>query len=180
MKVAYADPPYLGCCGLYGHEHGADGRCWDSLDTYRWLADYLVRDFPDGWALSMSSPSLRSLLPLLPIDTRIAAWVKPFSVFKRGVRPAYGWEPVAFWRGRNPGAGFPHKPPERNGLQTTPKDFIAESITLKRGLTGAKPERYCRWVLSLLNVQPGDYVIDLYPGTGAMARVAAEVTAVAA
>lgn len=179
MRFAYADPPYLGCCGLYGHEHGSGG-CWDDVETYRLLLDRLVGEFPDGWVLSMSSPSLRSLLALMPPDVRIGAWVKPFSVFKRNVRPAYGWEPVAFWRGRNPSAGFPHKPPQLNGAQTTPKDFIAESITLKRGLTGAKPERYCRWVLWLLNVQPGDSVVDLYPGTGAMTRVAAEVTAVAA
>ncbi len=115
-----------------------------------------------------------------PEDARVAAWVKPFCAFKRNVRPAYGWEPVIFWRGRNPGRGFPHPPPLRNGKQTTPKDFIAESITLRRGLTGAKPEAFCYWVLQLLNVQPGDEVIDLYPGTGAMGRVASLVTALAA
>ena len=28
MKLAYADPPYLGCCRLYEHFH-PDGLCWD-------------------------------------------------------------------------------------------------------------------------------------------------------
>lgn len=66
--------------------------------------------------------------------------------------------------------------PERNGKQTTPKDFLVEPITLKRGLVGAKPEKFCRWVLDLLNVQAGDEVVDLFPGTGIMGRVAEEVT----
>lgn len=176
MIVAYADPPYLGCCGLYDHDHGSDNKCWDDPETYRLLFALLVRNYPDGWALSLSSTSLRVLLPMTPSDARVAAWVKPFCAFKRNVRPAYAWEPVIFWRGRNPGQGFRHPPPERYGKQTTPKDFIAESITLKRGLTGAKPEAFCYWVLALLNIQPGDCVIDLYPGTDVMTRVASVVT----
>lgn len=81
--------------------------------------------------------------------------------------------------------GFSHAPPERNGKQNTPKDFfvseieslaIKEPITLKKGLVGAKPEAVCRWILDLLNVQSGDEVVDLFPGTGIMGRVAALVT----
>lgn len=44
-------------------------------------------------------------------------------------------------------------------------------ITLKKGLTGAKPEAFCRWVLDLLNFQPGDTLDDLFPGTGVMGRM---------
>ena len=175
MKVAYADPPYLGCCSLYGHDH-RDG-CWDDLATHRQLVARLVAEYPDGWAMSATSVSLRALLPECPSNVRVAAWVKPFCAFKRGVRPAYGWEPVIFWRGRNPSAGHPHPPPQKGGKQTTPKDFVAESITLRKGLTGAKPERFCGWVLDLLGVLPGDEVADLFPGTGAMSRVAAVRTA---
>jgi DNA modification methylase len=65
--------------------------------------------------------------------------------------------------------------PEKNGKQTTPKDFIVEPITLRKGLVGAKPEKVCRWILDLLNARPGDEVVDLYPGTGVMGRVAEEV-----
>jgi len=61
--------------------------------------------------------------------------------------------------------------PQKNGKQTTPKDFIVEPITLKKGLVGAKPERVCRWILDLLNFQPGDEMMDLFPGTGVMSRV---------
>lgn len=168
MRFAYADPPYLGCCALYKHEHGRDARCWDNLATHAALVERLVAEFPDGWALSLSSPSLRAILPLCPADARVASWVKTFCAFKRGVRPCYAWEPVIFWRGRNPAAGFPHPPPPRGGKQTTPKDFVAAPITLKKGLTGAKPAKFCEWVLDLLGAVTGDAVIDLFPGTGSM------------
>lgn len=173
MKFAYADPPYLGCCGLYDHYH-PDGRCWDVVATHADLIWRLSDDYPDGWAMSASSPSLRELLPLCPPDARVAAWTKTFSVFKRGVRPAYAWEPLIFRGGRNPSNGHPHAPPQKGGAQSTPKDFhterifLAEPITLEKGLTGAKPLRFCLWVLDLLNVQPDDELDDLYPGTGVM------------
>lgn len=184
MRFAYADPPYFGCCGLYGHYH-PDGRCWNDVETHRLLIDRLLSDYPDGWALSASVPSLWTLLPLIPEEgTRICQWSKTFSAFKKGVRPAYAWEPVIVHGGRNPHAGHPHAPPERNGKQTTPKDFyelwsdgIFAPITLKKGLTGAKPEEVCLAILGWLNVQPGDEVVDLYPGTGVMSRMAEEVVA---
>jgi hypothetical protein len=176
MIFAYADPPYLGCCELYDHHH-PDGYCWDDLSTHEALMNRLVEQFPDGWALSASSPSLRAILPLCPDGARVAAWAKSFCAFKRGVRPAYSWEPVIFVGGRNPGHGYSHKPPAKGGKQTTPKDHIIEPITLKKGLTGAKPERFCIWVLDLLNAQPGDTVVDLFPGTGIMGKVATARTA---
>lgn len=179
MRFAYADPPYLGLgTKLYGdHPEAAE---FDTVDGHARLLARLCAEFPDGWALSLSSPSLRVLLPLCPPDVRVAAWVKPFSAFKRGVRPAYAWEPVIFRGGRNP-PRVPHPPPAKGGAQTTPKDFIAESITLKKGLTGAKPARFCDWVLDLLNVAPEDEVVDLFPGTGifterALARAALHPT----
>lgn len=171
MKFAYADPPYLGCCAKYDHFH-PDGRCWDNLRTHEELILRLIVEFKDGWALSLSSPSLRQILPLCPQDVRVAAWAKSFCAFKKGVRPAYGWEPVIFWGGRNPSNGHKHPPPEKGGKQTTPKDFIVEPITLKKGLTGAKPAKVCEWVLDLLGHRPGDEVVDLFPGTGAMGAAA--------
>jgi hypothetical protein len=129
---------------------------------------------------------MRTILPMCPADVRIAAWVKTFCAFKKGVRPCYAWEPVIFRGGRNKH----HPPPEKGGKQITPKDFLMpaeeavsmalpEPITLRKGLTGAKPERFCAWVLDLLNVQEGDVVDDLFPGTGVMGRVAAVRTGTA-
>jgi hypothetical protein len=170
VRFAYADPPYLGKCGkFYGHRHEAPYGCWDDLSTHQQLIEHLVAEYPDGWALSLSEPSLRDLLPLTPAGTRTAPWNKSFCVFKKGVRPAHAWEPVLFFGGRNKN----HPPPEKGGEQTTPKDYIVEPITLRRGLTGAKPERVCRWVLDLLGYDDDtDVIDDLFPGTGVMSRVA--------
>lgn len=167
MRFAYADPPYVG----QAKRHYS---C-EEID-YTLLIARLQVEFPDGWALSASSTSLVQLLPLCPSAVRIAAWVKPFCSFKRGVRPAYAWEPVIFWGGRNPVNGYRAAIPPRGGKQVTPKDFHAASITLKKGLVEAKPESFCRWVLDLLNAQPGDEVVDMFPGTGIFGKVAAEIT----
>ena len=161
MKVAYADPPYLGCCKLYGHDHGTDGRCWDEVATHARLIDVLCRDYWDGWALSLSSPSLRTLLALCPIDVRVAVWVKPFAVFKPNVNPAYAWEPV-IWRGGRT---------KRGRAEPTVRDWMSCSITLEKGLTGAKPEAFVWWLFDLLGVQGNDTVTDLFPGTGVVGRV---------
>lgn len=171
MRFAYADPPYIGQAKRhYSH----DPLCAEV--DHKLLIEQLMDEYPDGWALSASSPSLHIILPLCPVGHRVAAWVKSFCAFKKGVRPAYAWEPVIFYGGRNPSKGFRATIPEKNGKQTTPKDFIVEPITLKKGLVGAKPESVCRWILSLLNVQAGDEVVDLYPGTGVMGRVADQIT----
>jgi hypothetical protein len=164
MKFAYADPPYLGCCKLYGHDHRSG--CWDEVSTHARLIYELDRDYPDGWALSSSSVALARLLtqcfPENP-DIRIAAWVKPFAAFKRNVRNAYTWEPVILKGGRVS---------SKDGAPVT-RDHLAESITLKKGLIGAKPERFCKWVLDMLGYIPGqDEIVDLFPGTGVMGRVA--------
>jgi hypothetical protein len=174
-RFAYADPPYLGQGQkLYGYPE------WDDPARHQELIDLLCRDYPDGWAMSASSPSLRVLLPMCPNDVRIAVWCKTFSAFKKGVRPAYAWEPVIFRSAHNRN----HPAPEKGGKQTTPKDFHEvwepdghlAPITLRRGLTGAKPESVCQWILDLLNWKPGDVIDDLYPGTGVMGRVVAEAT----
>lgn len=174
MRFAYADPPYLGCCGLYDHHHEMPWGCWDDPESHESLINTLTNRYPDGWAMSLSSPSLRTILPMCPEDVRIGAWVKSFSAFKKGVRPAYAWEPVIFRGGRNPGFGTPHPPPIKGGKQTTPKDFIVEPITLQKGLTGAKPVKFCWWVLNLLNYVEGDEIVDMFPGTGVMGLVAAQ------
>jgi hypothetical protein len=180
MKFAYADPVYLGCSKLYP-EH-PNSAAWDDPEMHRTLINMLCLACPDGWAMSLSTPSLRVILPMCPPEARIGSWVKTFCAFKKGVRPCYAWEPVIFYRGRNKN----HPPPEKGGKQTTPKDFLLDDsgdtafagpITLKKGLTGAKSEKFCEWVLDLLNVLPGDEVVDVFPGTGVMGRVAAGRTA---
>jgi hypothetical protein len=169
MRFAYADPPYLGCGRLYAADH-PDALIWDDPNTHRELIARLCREYPDGWALICSTPSLSVLLPMCPDAVRIGAWVKPFAAFKRNVRVAYTWEPVIFHGGRVSsvdGAGVN-------------RDHLAEPITLRKGLTGAKPERFCRWVLDLLGWKHGDQIDDLFPGTGVFGRIAAATEAQAA
>jgi len=157
-RFAFADPPYLGCCKLYDHEHGDDGRCWDDPETHRQLFERLTGF--DGWAYCATSPSLSVLLPLVPGPFRIAAWVKPFAAFKRNVRIAYTWEPVIFHPGRDS---------SKDGAPVG-RDHLAAPITMRRGFTGAKPAKFNRWVLDLMGYVEGDELLDLYPGTGGMAE----------
>jgi hypothetical protein len=161
MRIAYADPPYLGCCALYDHEHGEDGRCWNDPETHWLLMERLRDEFPDGWALSASSPSLPTLLSRHQWDDlRIAAWVKPFAVFKPNVNPAYAWEPVIWRGGRQP----------RGRDEPTVRDWCSANITLKRGLTGAKPQAFAFWLFDLMGLRAGDDFVDVFTGSGAVSR----------
>ena len=162
MRVAYADPPYLGCCALYGHEHGEDGLCWDDIGTHWLLKERLRDEFPDGWALSASSPSLAAILSRHDWEgVRISAWVKPFAVFKPNVNPAYAWEPVIWYGGRK----------KRARDEPTVRDWVSAEITLQKGLTGAKPEAFCWWLIALMGLRVGDELVDVFPGTGVIGRV---------
>jgi hypothetical protein len=164
MRFAYADPPYLGQGKKLYAKHHPEAHIWDDPEEHRRLIESLAGY--DGWALSCSSLSLRVLLPFAPPETRIAAWVKPFHAFKKGVRPAYAWEPVLFWGGRNKNPPVP----EKGGKAITPRDWVSANITLKKGLTGAKPPAFNDWILDLLGYEPSDEMIDLFPGTGGMAE----------
>lgn len=158
MKFAYADPPYLGLAAkLYGHLHeqAAD---YDRLETHAALVERLNTEF-DGWAMSLHTPSLKTILSVCPGDVRIGAWVKPFASFKPGVNPAYAWEPVIFRGGRKLGRDV-----------RTVRDWCAVEITLKRGFTGAKPEAVCWWIFDFLGMQSEDEFVDVFPGSGAVGR----------
>lgn len=164
MRFAYADPPYLGCAKKFYGDH-PDAAVYDTIEGHAALIGRLVDEFPDGWAYSLSSSTLRQLLPLCPEDVRIAAWVKPFHAYKKGVRPAYAWEPVFFRGGRQDAP-----PPAKGGPANTPKDFVSANMTLRKGLTGAKPLEFCFWLFSLLGMQRGDEFVDVFPGSGVVGR----------
>jgi len=161
MRFAYADPPYLGVSYRYP-EHPESAR-WDDPAAHQALMAELDSGY-DGWAFSLSAASLPVLLPLAPPGIRVAAWVKPWAAFKRNVRCAYTWEPVIFRPGRDRSA---------EGAPVT-RDHLSEPMTMRRGLTGAKPEAFCRWILALVGWIPGDELHDLFPGTGVFAQVVAQ------
>jgi hypothetical protein len=154
MKFAYADPPYLGMASLYRDRH-EEAMSWNDPATHRQLIERLNDEFSDGWALSLHLPSLPLIWSFCP-SARLCSWVKPFASFKKNVWLAYTWEPVLLRGGR-----------KRDGLPTC-RDHLSENIAMKKGLPGAKPLRFNQWVLGLLNWQPDDELVDLFPGTGGM------------
>lgn len=150
MRLGYADPPYPGCAKLYPENREVD---------HAELLARLASDY-DGFVLHTSSPALRSILPLVPDGARVMSWVKPFAAFKRNVSVAYAWEPVIVKAARKPVVSG----------RCVMRDWVSCSITLKRGLVGAKPEAVCHWAFEMLGAQPDDEMHDLYPGTGAVTR----------
>lgn len=150
MKFAYADPPYIGCAHMYPENEEVN---------HEELIDFLVTEFPDGWALSCHTPSLQFLLSCCPEDVRVMAWVKPFAAFKPNVNPAYAWEPVIVRGGR-----------KRTREQETVRDWVSANITLQRGMVGAKPDAFCYWLFEVLGMEAEDEMVDLFPGSGAVTR----------
>jgi len=179
MRFAVADPPYPG----QSKKHYGGHQDYAGEVDHRELIARLVNDYY-GWALHTSAPALfhcQSVLAelgLLPMDPgtrkardyRVHAWAKPFAAFKRNVKVAWTWEPVLVKALR------PAEPKRMEGIvsrdhieeEESAEEAILESITMKRGLTGAKPERVCHWVFEMAGLHPEDEFSDLYPGSGAV------------
>lgn len=155
LTMAYADPPYPG----QAKKHYEDHRDYAGEVDHPALIERLMDEYPDGWALSTNPGCLRWLLPLVPEKHRVLAWVKPFAAWKRNQWPAYAWEPVILVGGRS-----------CYGTQETPRDFISEPITMRRGVSGAKPMAFCLWLFSCLGATPADELHDLFPGSGAVSE----------
>jgi hypothetical protein len=155
MRFAYADPPYIG----QASKHYADHSDYAGEVDHGELIQRLVDEFSDGWALSLSSPTLQMILALCPADVRVMAWVKTFAAFKVNVNPAYAWEPVIVRGGR-----------KRARESLTVRDWVAAPITLRRGTHGAKPDPFCYWLFEVLGAHPTDELVDLFPGSGAVTR----------
>jgi hypothetical protein len=148
---------------MYAHRHEVFG-CWNDLSTHVRLINELCVGWPDGWALSASAVSLAQILPECPDEVHVGVWCKSFASFKPGVNPGYAWDPVIFCGGRT----------NRSRDERTVRDFIVEPIVVKKGLTGAKPPKVCRWIADMLGYVEGDVLTDIFPGTGVMERVLAQ------
>jgi hypothetical protein len=157
MRIAYADPPYIGCAHLYrGHPDYA-GEVDHARLIARFQCDY------DGWILHAAATleSFAVLAPLIRLTgARWMARVKGFAAFKRNVPVAWAWEPVNVKPARKPVVS----------KRIVMRDWIQESITLRRGLTGAKPEAVCHWAFEMVAARPDDTLDDLFPGTGAVTK----------
>ena len=154
MRIAYADPPYPGCAHLYKDHPDYAGEVDHEALIARLEAEF------DGWVLHTSSVAIPLLAPLVPEDARWMSWVKGFAAFKRNVSVAYAWEPVIVKAARKPVVTG----------EIVMRDWIECSITLKRGLTGVKPEKVCRWAFHMVGAERNDEFNDLFPGTGAVAK----------
>jgi len=150
MRIAFADPPYP---GMARRHYGPDAK----EVNHRVLIGTLEHDYPDGWALSTGARMLQDVLALCPPGVRVAAWVKTFAAYKPNVHPTYAWEPVILRGGRTRrAAGAP-----------IVVDWLACSITTRRGVVGAKPDPFWFWLFALLGLRPDDQFDDLFPGSGA-------------
>lgn len=160
MRFAYADPPYLGMGKMYADRH-PDALKWDDPNAHRELIEMLCSNYPDGWAMSATSSSLRVLLPMCPTNCRVLAWCKPWAAFK-DKNVAYAWEPVILRGGR-----------KRRKDQPTERDYFVGSDPPKKNrpenfVPGMKPRAFSRWLFAVLNAQKDDTLDDLFPGSGAV------------
>lgn len=158
LRIGYADPPYPGCAHLYRDHPDYAGEV-DHAALIRRLEDEFA-----GWVLHTAATP-RAMALLAPLVEKIEgarwmSWVKGFAAFKRNVSVAYAWEPVIVKAARKPAVS----------KRLVMRDWIQESITLKRGLTGAKPEAVCHWAFEMVGARPEDDLVDLFPGTGAVTR----------
>jgi hypothetical protein len=165
MRLAYADPPYPGQSKKHYGDHPDYAGEVDHRELGRQLLEF------DGWILHTSSTALFSvqkdlehagLVPLIEGkgDYRVMSWVKPFAAFKANVPVAYAWEPVLVKPSRKPAVS----------KRLVLRDFFAHGITLKRGLSGVKPEPLCRWAFEVMGAEQDDELHDLFPGSGAVSE----------
>jgi hypothetical protein len=187
MRLAIADPPYLGRAEMfygtserdllkpganstvdrtYRADHHPGAVEWDDIEKHRELVARLVDEF-DGWAIAMVPDNLHDYLPMVPRRTRVAVWHEP-NVMPTGAHPRRRWEPVLIYvpDGRRRVSDLAGVPVE-DVLTCTRRHDVA--------FAGAKPRAWTRWVLGMLGYDPAaDEVVDLFPGSGAVAAEIAQ------
>lgn len=173
IRFAYADPPYPGKARKYYRDHADFAGEVDHAELIELLED----EFPDGWALSTSAAALPEILPLCPEPKsrgsaggglrrqfRLLAWCKPLSQPGGAPAPSFGWEPIILRGGRGDAQlAYPRDwlvcSPELYTLRPKPDDYV----------TGAKPPGFCRWLFTCAGLRPDDELVDLFPGSNAVA-----------
>lgn len=159
----YADPPYPGTSSKYYRDEPTFA---GEVDFPQLIASLTAASDSGGclgWALSTSARSLRTLLPLCPSDAHVCPWVKPIGVSPQTYGPHTTWEPLIVVGGRK------RQPGKRDWLRAMPAR--AEGT-----LPGRKPIAFCAWLFDLLGMLPGDELVDLFPGTGIVARAWASLS----
>jgi len=173
MRLAIADPPYLGRANRwYGTGRGSSGglhkadnhpraRDWDKPEKHLEMIVDLERDF-DGWAVAASPDSLPLYLGAAP-DARVMIWHRRNAPVS-GSRIKSAWEPVI--------VRIPAGRSGRVGGFDEMSDVLDHAAP-RIGFAGAKPSAWTRWVLAALGYDPAfDVVVDLFTGSGSVARAA--------
>lgn len=160
IRVAYADPPYVGQARkLYGAHPDYAGEVDQAA-----LVERLIVEYPDGWALSLSAQSLPEILSYCPQDVRVLAWVKTMANMLPGIRLQYGWEPVIM-RGGRQGPHTTGEPMLRDYLICHPQEHQYRRAGPGH-VIGRKPKAFCHWLFNCLGLKPGDELVDIFPGSG--------------
>lgn len=179
-RLAIADPPYLGRADRWygdgrgsGHadagtgrngrkpDHHPDAHEWDRGQRHVDLIADLHRDF-DGWALAGSPDSTRLLLASAPNSAQLAIWHRP-NAMPGGARLIRTWEPVI--------VSVPEGRRDRASGDRV-RDPLSSPV-LPQGFFGSKPPAWTRWCLAMLGYDPAeDEVVDVFPGSGAVALAA--------
>lgn len=138
---------------------------WDDPRRHRLLLEQLLDEY-DGWAIATTPDGLRCYEPL-PVPARLLVWWKKRAM-PTGHRIASSWEPVILF------------PPRARRSRAAGGDRLVQVSDVLvcsppgAGFPGAKPEAWTRWVLDAMGWEPDDVVDDLFPGSGAVARAAAQ------
>lgn len=174
MKLAIADPPYLGRGarwygdgrGHFNKERNSDNHPkaseWDSPAAHLILVDRLAHEF-DGWAIAGAPDSLALYLSACPPDVRVMVWNRGNGI-PSGSRIGSQWEFV-----------IAYVPESRRGrgVHLATSDVLTCGVPNMSGFVGAKPPAWTRWVLDVLGYVPGeDELHDMFPGSGAVAAAA--------
>jgi hypothetical protein len=175
MKLAIADPPYLGRASRWYGDGSGDGygkgradnhpeaHKWDDPQTHIDLVTELESNY-DGWAIALTVHSLSTYMKVIETDSRngirVMSWIKPIAI-PSGSRIATSWEPVIV-----------RVPKERKGWKSGKrmKDHLIANPTLD-SFRGSKPLEWTTWVLDAMGYQEGDIVDDLFYGSGAVTQV---------
>ena len=172
MKLAIADPPYLGrakrwygaggCGDGYGinqADNHPEADLWDNPKTHQELVSNLLLNY-DGFAIAMSAHSLSTYLEIINTDSRngirVGIWHKKSAVTS-GSRITNNYEPVLI-----------KVPDGRRGWKSNcarVSDVLVANPP-RIGFRGAKPVEWTKWVLDLMGYSDGDVVDDLFKGSG--------------
>lgn len=170
MRLAIADPPYLGRAARWygdGRGHGGgrgradehpEARKRDLLETHLELLRRLETDY-DGWAYAGAPDYLAQLADAIPADARTMIWHRGNAIASGArIRATYEFVIIRPPPGRH-----------RHGTGLAVDDVLSAGIDTSQRFAGAKPPAWTRWVLAALGHQPGtDHVDDLFRGTGAV------------